>query len=93
MADERKNPGFLGGGPKFNTVGKDVRGKDEVIVPMRQTGYWLRIALVGLVIVVLAGVLFYLDNRTPGRTSVPSGRGKPISSGEHSNLPTDPNLR
>lgn len=94
MADERKNPEFLGGGPKFNTVGKDVRGKDEVIVPARQTGYWLRIILVGLVLVILAGVLFYLNDRTPGRITTPSGRGgHSITPDERSNVPTDPNLR
>ena len=73
MADERKNPEFLGGGPKFNTVGKDVRGKDEVIVPASQAGYWLRIALIGLIVIVLAGTLFYLNDRSPGRTNLPSG--------------------
>ncbi len=94
MADKRKNPEFLGGGPKFNTVGKDVRGENEVIVPTPQTGYWLRIALVGLVIVVLAGTLFFLNDQSPGRTSIPSGRGgKSIAPDQRPTAPTDPNLR
>ena len=94
MADKRENPEFLGGGPKFNTVGKDVRGQNEVIVPDRQTGYWLRIILVGLVIVALAGALFFLNDRTPGRTLIPGGHGgHSINPDDRSNTPTDPSLR
>ena len=94
MADEHKKSEFLGGGPKFNTVGKDVRGKDEVIVPDRQNSHWLRIILVGLVIAVLAGALFYLNARTPGRSVVPGGHGgKAITPDERPSTPSDPNLR
>ncbi len=94
MADKRKNQEFLGGGPKFNTVGKDVRGENEVIVPASQTGYWLKLALIGLVIVVLAGILFFLNERSPGRTQVPTGRGgHGIAPDERPTSPTDPNLR
>ncbi len=94
MADERKNPEFLGGGPKFNTVGKDVRGKDEVIVRAPQAGSWLRIALIGLIVVVLAGTLFYLNDRSPGRTNIPSGHGgQGITPDDRPTSPTDPNLK
>lgn len=94
MADERKNPEFLGGGPKFNTVGKDVRGKDEVIVPASQAGAWLRIALIGFIVLVLAGTLFYLNDQSLGRTNIPSGRGgQGINPDERPTAPTDPNLK
>lgn len=94
MADKRKNQEFLGGGPKFNTVGKDVRGENEVIVPASQAGYWLKIALIGLVVVVLAGILFFLNDRSPGRTQLPAGRsGQGINPDGRPTSPTDPNLR
>lgn len=78
MADQKQNPEFLGGGPKFNTVGKDNRpasGLEEPLVAPHQTGYWLRISAIILVVVVLAGALFYLNDRDFGKTTVPGGRG------------------
>ena len=94
MADKRKNQEFLGGGPKFNTVGKDVRGENEVIVPASQSGYWLKLALIGLVVVVLAGVLFFLNDRSPGRTQVPAGHGgHGIAPDGRPSSPSDSNFR
>jgi len=76
MADEKQSE-FLGGGPKFNTVGKDNRpapGMEEPIVALKQTGYWMRVAAIVLLVVVLAGVLFYLNDHDLGKTAVPGGR-------------------
>ncbi len=76
MADEKQSE-FLGGGPKFNTVGKDNRpapGMEEPIVAPKQTGYWVRVAAIVLVVVVLAGILFYLNDHDLGKTAVPGGR-------------------
>lgn len=77
MADEKQSK-FLGGGPKFNTVGKDNRpapGMEEPVAAPKQPGYWVRVAAIVLLVVVLAGVLFYLDNSNSGKTAVPAGRG------------------
>ena len=76
MADQ-KQPEFLGGGPKFNTVGKDNRpapGMEEPIVAPKQTTYWVRVSAIILLVVVLAGVLFYLNDHDLGKTAVPGGR-------------------
>ncbi len=78
MADQNRNSEFLGGGPKFNTVGKDNRpapGMEEPVVAPRQTGYWVRVAAIVLLVVVLAGVLFYLNDHDLSKTVVPAGRG------------------
>ena len=77
MADEKQSK-FLGGGPKFNTVGKDNRpapGMEEPVVALRQTGYWLRVSAIVLLVVVLTGVLFYLNDHDLSRSAVPAGRG------------------
>ena len=78
MADQNPNSEFLGGGPKFNTVGKDNRpasGMEEPVVAPRQTGYWVRVSAIVFLVVVLAGVLFYLNDSDLGKTAVPAGRG------------------
>ncbi len=76
MADQ-KQPDFLGGGPKFNTVGKDNRptGLDEPIVAPKQTGYRARVAAIALVVIILIGVLFYLNDHDLSRPAVSAGRG------------------
>ncbi len=76
MADQ-KQPEFLGGGPKFNTVGKDNRpasGLEEPVIAPNQTGYWVRVSAIILVVIVLAGTLFYLNDRDLSKTAIPSGR-------------------
>ena len=77
MADQ-PTPEFLGGGPKFNTVGKDNRtapgDKEKIIVPNR-TGYWVRVSGIILLVAALAGVLFYLNDRDLGKTTVMPTRG------------------
>ena len=78
MADQKQNSEFLGGGPKFNTVGKDNRpapGLEEPVIAPSQTGYWVRISAIIFVVIVLAGTLFYLNDRDLGKTAAPSGRG------------------
>lgn len=77
MADRKQTQEFLGGGPKFNQVGRDARaenGSEEPLVPNNQTGYWLRVALIGLVVAVLAVTLFILNDRSLGRTTLPPAR-------------------
>ncbi len=93
MADRNQKEEFLGGGPKFNTVGKDNRplpGFEEPVIAPNRTGYWLRVAgIVGLVI-VLAGVLFYLNDKDLGKTTVVPGRGV---SPDAKNAPVPSNLQ
>lgn len=74
MADRKQSQEFLGGGPKFNQVGRDTRpegGSDEPLVPNNQSGYWLRVALIGLVVASLAVTLFILNDRSLGKTILP----------------------
>ena len=78
MADQKQNSEFLGGGPKFNVVGKDNRpvpGQDEPIIIPNRTGYWLRVAGIALLVVALAAVLFYLNDKDLGKTNVAPGHG------------------
>jgi hypothetical protein len=96
MADKKQTPEFLGGAAKFNSVGRDTRGMDgaeEPVVPKAQTGYWLRIGVVVLVVVVLAIVLFYLNDRNLGKTVVPTAHGGQGLSPEGAKPTTDPNLK
>lgn len=96
MAEERENrkqAEFLGGGPKFNTVGKDVRGKGEppLVTPRSGGGRW--IAPILAVALALA-VLYALSAYSPGRVVVPGGRGgRDAAQPAPPNTPTDPNLK
>jgi hypothetical protein len=93
MADQKQNSEFLGGGPKFNVVGKDNRpapGMEEPIIAPKQTGYWVRISGIILLVVVLAGILFYLNDRDLGKTAVHGGRAV---SPDAKNAPVPSDLR
>ena len=82
MADQKQNPEFLGGGPKFNTVGKDNRpanGMEAPAVVPSRTGYWGRVAGIVLLVIVLVGVLFYLNAKDFGKTTVPGHGGQAVS--------------
>ena len=77
MADQ-KQPDFLGGGPKFNTVGKDNRpapGMEEPAAVVKQSGYWVRVGAIILLVAVLAGALFYLNDHDLSKAALPAGRG------------------
>ena len=92
MADQ-KQPEFLGGGPKFNSVGKDNRpasGDEEPMVAPNQTGYWVRVSAIALVVLVLAGVLFYLNDQGAGKAAAHGGRAV---SPDAKNAPVPANLR
>ena len=96
MADSKQNGEFLGGGPKFNTVGKDNRpaaGFDEPIVPANHSGYWLRVSGVILLVIVLAGVLFYLNDSNLGKAVVMPGRGGQAVSPDAKNADIPSTLR
>ncbi len=96
MADPKQNGEFLGGGPKFNTVGKDNRppaGSEEPAAPPRRTGYWLRVSGIVLLVIALAGVLFYLNDTNLGRTTVTPGRGGQAVSPDAKNSDVPPTLR
>lgn len=96
MADRNQNQEFLGGGPKFNTVGKDNRsppGTEEPIIMPNRTSYWMRVTGVVLIVVVLAGVLFYLNDRDLGKTTVTPGRGGQAVSPDAKNADIPSNLR
>ena len=93
MADHKRQQEFLGGGPKFNTVGKDNSLADEPVVATQPAGYWLRVALVGLVLVVLAGSLFFLNDRNLGKTTTQAGRGGGVAPGDKTTPAADPNFK
>ncbi len=96
MADRKQNPEFLGGGPKFNTVGRDTRGPEgaeEPVIPVNQTGYWLRVAGVVIAVLLLGALLFYLNGQDLGRTSVQPTHGGHAVSPDAAKPATDPNLK
>lgn len=97
MANSKQSPEFLGGGPKFNPVGRDVRppgGEEEPFVPVAQTGYWLRVAAVVAVLIVLAGSLFYLNDRNLGKTNIqPMHGGRIVTPDAKDAAPADPNFK
>lgn len=97
MADRKQTPEFLGGGPKFNQVGRDTRGADgveEPLVPNNQTGYWLRVAGIGLVVVALAITLIVLNDKSLGKTTLPPTRiGGHSISPDAKDVPPPPSLQ
>ena len=96
MADRKQSSEFLGGGPKFNSVGRDTRGADgaeEPVVPVAPTGYWLRIAGVAVAVLLLGALLFYLNGQNLGKTNVPPGHGGRTVSPDTDKPTSDPNLK
>ena len=96
MADRKQNQEFLGGAPRFNSVGKDTRiggGAEEPVIPVSRAGDWRRIAGIVLAVLLLAALLFYLNGQDLGRTSVQPTRGGHAVSPETDKPATDPNLK
>ena len=96
MADRKQNAEFLGGGPKFNAVGRDTRGSEEAeepVIPVNQTGYWLRIGGIVLAVLLLAALLFYLNGQNLGRTDVQPTHGGLAVSPDTDKPATDPNMK
>ena len=96
MADQKQNPEFLGGVPKFNSVGKDTRGlggAEEPVVPVSQTGTRLRIAAAVAAVILLAALLLYLNERGLGTTSAEPTGGRHAVSTEAGKPTADPNLK
>ena len=96
MADRKQSSEFLGGGPKFNTVGRDTRGAEsteELVVPVNRTGYWLRIAGAVMAVLLLAALLFYVNDQNLGRTTVQPTHGGHAVSPDADKPTTDPNLK
>ena len=99
MADRKQSSEFLGGGPKFNSVGRDTRaGKgaeetDTTVRPVNQSGYWTRIAGTLLAVLLLTALLFYLNDQNLGRTTVHPTRGGHAVSLDTAKPTTDPNLK
>jgi len=96
MADRKQKAEFLGGGPKFNAVGRDTRGPESVeepVIPANQAGYWLRIAVIVLAVLLLAALLFYLNDQNLGKTNVQPTRGGRAVSSDTDKPATDPNLK
>ncbi len=96
MADRKQSSEFLGGGPKFNSVGRDARtgeATEEPVIPVNQTGYWLRSAGILLAVLLLAALLFYLNDQNLGRTTVHPTRGGRAVSPDTAKPTTDPNLK
>ena len=84
---------FLGGGPKFNTVGKDTRVADEPPVAVNPASY-VRIAVVAVVLILLAGGLIYLNDRRPGQTTAPYRQGgQGVAPSDKAAPSTDPNFK
>ena len=97
MADQEQRSEFLGGGPKFNAVGQDTRpagSVEEPVIPVRNTAYRLQIAAVVAVAVLLAAVLYFINENNLGRTTVaPTHMGHSASSEETVKPTSDPNLK
>ena len=97
MADRKQSSEFLGGGPKFNSVGRDTRGADgveePVVVPIAPTGYRLRVVGVAVAVLLLGVLLFYLNGQNLGRTNVPPSHGGRIVSPDTDKPTSDPNLK
>ena len=95
MADHKQQQEFLGGGPKFNTVGKDTRGPGEPPVVANRAGLG-RVALIVVVVVLLAGGLIYFawNDQTPGKTSgQPMRGGQGVAPDAKASPTSDPNLK
>jgi len=97
MADRKQSQEFLAGGPKFNQVGRDPRSADspeEPLVPINQTGYWMRVGMIGLVVVLLAVTLFILNDRSLGKTTLlPTRSGGHAVSPDSKDAPPPPSLQ
>lgn len=96
MADRKQTSEFLGGGPKFNSVGQDTRtgeGTAEPMAPVNQTRYWLRVAGILLAVLVLAALVFYLNDQNLGKTIVHPTHGGRAVSPDTAKSATDPNLK
>lgn len=96
MADRKQNSEFLGGGHKFNAVGRDTHaggGAEEPVIPLNQNGYWLRIAGIVVTILLLAALLFYLNDQNLGKTTVQPTRGGRAVSPDAAKPVSDPNLK
>jgi hypothetical protein len=94
MADLKKNSEFLGGGPKFNVVGKDnpsVPGIEEPVIVSDRSGYWLRVGAMIFAVAVLAAILFYLNDRDLGKTTLAPTRGGQGISPDAKNAPPPSN--
>ncbi len=97
MANPKQSPEFLGGGPKFNQVGRDnpiAPGTEETIIPIRQTGYWLRVSVVVGILILLAGLLLYFNDIKPGSTIEPFAHGgRAVAPDAKAAVPSDPNFK
>lgn len=96
MADRKQKAEFLGGAPKFNAVGRDTRGPesaDEPVLPVNRTGYWLRIAGIVLAVILLAALLFYLNDQNLGKTTMQPTHGGSAVTPDAPKPTTDPNLK
>lgn len=101
MSDQQQRPpsqtpGFLGGGPRFNAVGKDNRnadGLDEPLVPARRGWNPVQLAAALLAVVLLAGLLYALTSGGLGKTDVPTTRGGHAAPTDVPQTTTDPNLK
>lgn len=90
MADRKQNQEFLGGVPKFNSVGRDT-GMEQPVASVSRAWDWRRIAGIALAVLLLAALLFYLNGQDLGRTSVqPTHGGRALSPDKPV---TDPNLK
>ena len=97
MADRKQSREFLGGGPKFNQVGRDTRGlndAEEPVIPLSRTGYWIKVSIVGAVVLALAVTLFVLNDQNLGKTTLPPNRiGGHSVSPESKDAPPPPSLQ
>lgn len=93
MAQQKQRLESPGGGRKFNAVGADTRGPEEPVVAPAPTGYWMRIAGIVFVVLLLAALLFYLNERDFGKTTIQPTRGGHAVSPDVDKPATDPNLK
>ncbi|MBV9850885.1 MAG: hypothetical protein JO250_14530 [Armatimonadetes bacterium] len=74
MANDKQEPQFLGGGPKFNRVGSQPPDAEPVTVRSAAPAYRKRSLIIALIVIVLIGLLYWITNGPNGLTHV-GGRG------------------
>lgn len=74
MADSNKRQEFLGGGPKFNKVGETGAVEPEIAPDGAGAARTARTLIIAAVVLLLAGVLYFLSEQGFGGMTETTGR-------------------
>ena len=75
MADNKQEPQFLGGGPKFNRAGAQPPDEEASESPPAAPAFRMRNLLIALVALLLIGLLYWITAGPNGTTHVTSHGG------------------